>query len=652
MSPPRSSHGLRHAASRSGTGTPHPSWSGTWATAGHWVSTSAAAGCGAGRDAALPAPTARSLDASRWGSRARRTDRPRPCSSSMMETRAPSSRPLSNTPPRSSAVGQPRGTPRSAGTHPPRTGSRRPRRARISVSGRGHQPHHDPPAWSPHPTGARPHSAPAMASASRPSTRCSRSQRPSTGHRPCGIDLALEPLHPFAAAAIATRERLNANAPDDALARLLPDPQSLTRMAGSLKMAGEAFELETSTRRPRSGSTVSSKLAESGLAPQGDSTRPTSRRNLQSPHLDPAASDAFVAAPRTTSRIGEAERRHSYATDPACSLQSVDGAPSAPNPCASSHRPTKGYGLAGLAHRLGIPETGFADMVPRPGFPTSCERPSATTPRAVVSMPVLNGHTPPNVDFGAWSLVPAHNDLRAMDPTDRVVNQSPQLCPAEYKRRITLTRHWTSRRTSKLSHPRCPWCAQACGRWQHAHRGRGRFDLERLEALKARQVHRVQDDAWPISSTAYRPTRGSPSRPTTASLFGEDGFLVMAPSSTRRSWKYLFVEGLVTQISHLDTPSLGWLTTAKVRSFSSQRSDAPVLDGRGGLSGVRVVVERPDAPCTSMGCVASNLARTLLFQGTPTHIDLCRSVLLLADAPQAACDAESVDGRLVVVSPG
>ena len=52
-----------------------------------------------------------------------------------------------------------------------------------------------------------------------------------------------EPLHPFAAAAIATRERLNANAPDDALARLLPILKASPAWPGAWKMAGEAFEL-------------------------------------------------------------------------------------------------------------------------------------------------------------------------------------------------------------------------------------------------------------------------------------------------------------------------------------------------------------------------------------------------------------------------
>ena len=85
--------------------------------------------------------------------------------------------------------------------------------------------------------------------------------------------------------------------------------------------------------------------------------------------------------------------------------------------------------------------------------------------------------------------------------------------------------------------------------------------------------------------------------------------------------------------------------------FSSQRSDAPVLDGRGGLSGVRVVVERSGCTLYINGLRGLEL-RTHAVPGTPTHIDLCRSVPFLADAPQAACDAESVDGRLVVVSPG
>ena len=60
-----------------------------------------------------------------------------------------------------------------------------------------------------------------------------------------------EPLHPFAAAAIATRERLNAKAPDDALARLLPILKASPAWPGAWKMAGEAFALRDEPEKAR-----------------------------------------------------------------------------------------------------------------------------------------------------------------------------------------------------------------------------------------------------------------------------------------------------------------------------------------------------------------------------------------------------------------
>ena len=50
-------------------------------------------------------------------------------------------------------------------------------------------------------------------------------------------------LHPFAAAAIATREHLEASEPDHALARLLPILKASPDWPGGWKLAGEAFAL-------------------------------------------------------------------------------------------------------------------------------------------------------------------------------------------------------------------------------------------------------------------------------------------------------------------------------------------------------------------------------------------------------------------------
>ena len=122
---------------------------------------------------------------------------------------------------------------------------------------------------------------------------------------------------------------------------------------------------------------------------------PPGARNFVLLVLDSCRYDAFVAAsPRTMSRIGEVERRYSYAswTSPA-HFNLLMGLLPHRNPrhvFASTYYKQE---LAGLAHRLGIPEMGFVDMVTKLWLPHFL-RSTLDYVRAVVSMPVLNGHTP------------------------------------------------------------------------------------------------------------------------------------------------------------------------------------------------------------------------------------------------------------------
>jgi len=74
---------------------------------------------------------------------------------------------------------------------------------------------------------------------------------------------------------------------------------------------------------------------------------------------------------------------------------------------------------------LGIPEMGLVDMVPRLWLPHFLRNSLGYHTRAIVSMPVLNGHTPLNVDFDSWELAPAHNDLSAMIPMMKFSDERP-----------------------------------------------------------------------------------------------------------------------------------------------------------------------------------------------------------------------------------
>ena len=143
---------------------------------------------------------------------------------------------------------------------------------------------------------------------------------------------------------------------------------------------------------------------------------PDGARNFVLLVLDSCRFDAFVAAkPQVMNKIGTVERRYSYATWTSPShfnlLMGLLPHKSPKNVFASTYYKQE---LAGLAHRLGIPEMGFIDMVPRLWLPHFLRESLGYHTRSIVSLPVLNGHTPLNADFDSWELAPAHNDLRAM----------------------------------------------------------------------------------------------------------------------------------------------------------------------------------------------------------------------------------------------
>ena len=98
---------------------------------------------------------------------------------------------------------------------------------------------------------------------------------------------------------------------------------------------------------------------------------PAGARNFVLLILDSCRYDSFVAAsPKTMARIGTIERRFSYAswTSPS-HFNLLMGLLPHTNPqhvFASTYYKQE---LAGLAHRLGISEMGFVDMVPRLWLP-------------------------------------------------------------------------------------------------------------------------------------------------------------------------------------------------------------------------------------------------------------------------------------------
>jgi len=143
-----------------------------------------------------------------------------------------------------------------------------------------------------------------------------------------------------------------------------------------------------------------------------------SARHLVVVVLDSCRFDAFVEArPRSLARLGEIERRWSYAswTSPSHFNLLMGLLP---------HRSPKGVFASDVyrgeyrrfEERLGIDGISFPAMLPHLWLPELLQGLGYRT-EARVSLPVLNPATPINRAFDRYELMERHNDMAAMLPT-------------------------------------------------------------------------------------------------------------------------------------------------------------------------------------------------------------------------------------------
>jgi len=115
------------------------------------------------------------------------------------------------------------------------------------------------------------------------------------------------------------------------------------------------------------------------------------------------------------SRVAEAELRYSYASWTAPShynlLMGLLPHRSPPRVYASEYYKQD---FRRYEERLGVPGVEFSGFLPSMFLPTFLRRRLGYSTHAMVSMPVLNRHTPINTDFDTYELMPSHNDLGAM----------------------------------------------------------------------------------------------------------------------------------------------------------------------------------------------------------------------------------------------
>jgi arylsulfatase A-like enzyme len=143
---------------------------------------------------------------------------------------------------------------------------------------------------------------------------------------------------------------------------------------------------------------------------------PKDARNLIIVIFDSLRYDSWTAAaPRTLARLGDVERRWSYASWTAPShynlLMGLLPHTSPPRVYASEYYKQD---FLRYSERLGVEGIEFKRLLPSIFLPTFLRNELGYRTHAMVSMPVLNNKTPINRDFDTYELMPKHNDMAAM----------------------------------------------------------------------------------------------------------------------------------------------------------------------------------------------------------------------------------------------
>jgi sulfatase-like protein len=143
---------------------------------------------------------------------------------------------------------------------------------------------------------------------------------------------------------------------------------------------------------------------------------PAGARNLVVVVFDSLRYDSWTAAqPGTLAKLGIVERRWSYAswTAPSHYNLLMGLLPhSSPRRVYASEYYKQDF--IRYTERLGVEGIEFKRLLPSIFLPTYLRNTLGYRTHAMVSMPVLNQHTPINRDFDTFELMPKHNDMAAM----------------------------------------------------------------------------------------------------------------------------------------------------------------------------------------------------------------------------------------------
>ena len=269
--------------------------------------------------------------------------------------------------------------------------------------------------------------------------------------------------------------------------------------------------------------------------------------------FDSCRYDTFVeAAPKTMARLGEVEKRWSYASWTAPShynlLMGLLPHQSPQNVFASEYYKKD---FLRFNERLGQDDIEFKSFVPQLYLPGFLQKKLHYRTHAMVSLPVLNPKTILNQNFDTFRLMESHNDMRAMlremtFPEDR---------PSFYILNVGET-HYPY---ALPDEPRDQWprVSGVHGVFKHLddHIVGGKlveseekfFDQSKLDELRDRQVKAVQyldtviEELFDVvpANTYVTITADH------GELFGEEGYFGHGPIAHEKVFEVPFVEGRV-----------------------------------------------------------------------------------------------------------
>jgi len=272
----------------------------------------------------------------------------------------------------------------------------------------------------------------------------------------------------------------------------------------------------------------------------------TGMRNLVVITLDSLRFDSWVqAAPANLARIGDVERRYSYASWTAPSHYNLLMG-------LLPHRsPTKVYAseyykedFTRYTERLGVEDMEFRQLLPSLWLPTYLKTKLGYRTHAMVSMPVLNPTTPVNRDFDTYQLMPRHNDMSAMLDAMRFDDDQP----AFYLLNVGETHYPYALPDEDPSQwPRISGVHGVVKNLDAETEGPGDFfDTEQMEQLHQRQVRSVRyiDGLFGRVFDIVPPNTWLIVTSDHGELFGEDGYFGHGPVQHDKVNEVPFVEGL------------------------------------------------------------------------------------------------------------